>query len=89
MRSASDSGNTVSGPLFRRLFNINWGVEAEAPIYSASDNVLGGVVAAAYDGMCPMQEPLVTSGEVGGDAMERPGHGRCLLCAGLLAEALE
>ncbi|KAG2427147.1 hypothetical protein HXX76_012657 [Chlamydomonas incerta] len=52
---ALPGGNTVSGPLWRRVFSFNWEMERQSPLHVES--VAGGLLD-KNDGLCPFEGPL-------------------------------
>ncbi|KAG2485322.1 hypothetical protein HYH03_015904 [Edaphochlamys debaryana] len=61
--TAKTQGNTVTGPLWDRTFTHNWEVERQAPLWSG---VSAGGLNMAFDGLCPLTGPIVTSYETMG-----------------------
>ncbi|KXZ47987.1 hypothetical protein GPECTOR_31g349 [Gonium pectorale] len=57
--SAAVGGNTVTGPLWRRSFALNWELERPAPLYAGKE--LLGMVAVAADATCPFEAPISTA----------------------------
>ncbi len=51
-RSAKTSGNTVTGPLWKRTFAYNWEREREAPYWTDAKS---GPLLFAGDGLCPLE----------------------------------
>ncbi|KAG2433578.1 hypothetical protein HYH02_012510 [Chlamydomonas schloesseri] len=53
---AKSGGNTVSGPLWRRVFSFNWEKERQAPLFVES--IAGGLLD-KNDGLCPFEGPTL------------------------------